>query len=147
MNNRWGLAGLRNDLSRLRPRGSRGRSDKPRSLRRSSGGARYDRRTRLSSGRPNDDSMGRGSGLGSLRILGSALGLFLAGQNCLHDVAGLGDIGEINFGAVILLGTLARRRGRTGASLEMATDFLRLVLLDGAGVGFAVGHIHVFQSV
>jgi hypothetical protein len=65
------------------------------------------RRRSRRDGWPHHDC--RRCGCRPLRILSLPLRLLLAGQNSLHHIAGFGDIGEINLGTIVLLGS---RRGR-----------------------------------
>jgi hypothetical protein len=75
--------------------------------------------------------------------------LLLVGQNGLECVAGLGDMGEIDFGLETLRG--ARRRAALAAgprvALKLRANLVRLVVLNGAGVGFALAQAEVSQNV
>ncbi len=76
--------------------------------------------------------------------------LQLGGQNGLERVAGLGYMGEIDFGGNGLRG--ARRRGTRVAAgarsaLKMHANLLRLVLLQRTGVGLAGAQAEFRQNV
>jgi hypothetical protein len=70
--------------------------------------------------------------------------LLLLGQHSLQHIAGLGDMREIDFRLNALRGT--RRRG-TGlaagarSAIQMHANLLRLVLLQGTGVGLALRQV------
>ncbi len=83
----------------------------------------------------------------TLRILRRALGFLLAGQNGLHRVAGLGDIRQIDVGAIVLLEPRTRRWSRPGPALKIVPDAHGLTLLDRTRVGLALRQIHSFQCV
>jgi hypothetical protein len=66
--------------------------------------------------------------------------LLLGGQNGLEGVAGLGDVGEIDLGRDDLRGARGRGGALTAGSrstLELRANLLRLVVLQGTGVGLA----------
>ena len=70
----------------------------------------------------------------SIGELGLALRFLLAGQDCLHYIAGFGDVGEIDFRLVFLLST---GTGRTcprwpGTTLKVSTNALSLSCFNGA---------------
>jgi hypothetical protein len=75
--------------------------------------------------------------------------LLLVGQNSLQNVAGLGDMGEINLGCNGLRG--ARGRGAVAArprsTLKMRAHLLRLVVFQRTGVGLAAGQAEFRQYV
>jgi len=76
--------------------------------------------------------------------------LLLVGQNGLHHVAGLGDVGEIDFGRYALRG--ARGRGapvaaRSRSTLELRANLLRLVIFQRTGVGLAARQAEFCQYV
>jgi hypothetical protein len=74
----------------------------------------------------------------------------LFGQNRLHHVAGLGDVGEINLGCDGLGG--ARRSTaavgtRSRSALEVRANLLCLMILNGTGVGLAFRQAELCQHV
>jgi hypothetical protein len=76
--------------------------------------------------------------------------LLLGGQNGLERVAGLGNVGEIDLGRDDLSGA----RGRGGAlaagprpSLKLRANLVRLVILQGTGVGLALVQAEFRQYV
>jgi hypothetical protein len=74
----------------------------------------------------------------------------LLGQNGLHDIAGLGDMREVDFGRNALRG--ARRctaplAGRVAPMPDVCTDLVRLVVLQRTGVGLAGGQAELRQYV
>ena len=80
------------------------------------------------------------------------LGFFflLFGQNGLHHVAGLGDVGEIDLGLDALRG--ARGLGAQVAAglrgaLELRADLVRLVVLNRTRVGLAAGQAELCQCI
>jgi len=106
------------------------RRDQPRSDRRSGS----NRRPR--SGRLIDNRLGRSR---RWRHRGRRFpGLILARQNGLQRIAGLGDLGEIDFGAeLVAAATTATAVAVAGAAglTEILADLLGLIDLHGAGVG------------
>ena len=151
MDNRRSLARLRHDPARLRP-GSR------------SNETRRNRRCRRR-GTSNSGTASRGGLAGTcsgsrwahhdrgrrrcrtLRVLRRALCFLLARQNRLHHIAGLGDIREVDLGAIVLLGTRTRGWRRPGPAFKIVTHAHGLMLLNGTRVGLAVRQIHMFQCV
>jgi hypothetical protein len=76
-----------------------------------------------------------------MALPGILLFLLLCGENCLQSVAGLGDVGEIDFWGNRLRG--ARRSAAPmgsgfGAATEMRADLFGLVFLQRTGVGLAL---------
>jgi hypothetical protein len=74
----------------------------------------------------------------------------LFGQNRLHHVARLGDVGEINLGCDGLGG--ARRSTaavgtRSRSALEVRANLLCLMILNGTGVGLAFRQAELCQHV
>jgi hypothetical protein len=76
--------------------------------------------------------------------------LLLGGQNGLERVARLGNVGEIDLGSDDLRGA----RGRGGAlaagarsALELRANLIRLVILQGTGVGLAFVQAEFRQNV
>jgi hypothetical protein len=65
--------------------------------------------------------------------------LLLVGQNCLHHVARLGDVGEIDFGLEALRGARRRAAALTGprVALKLRANLVRFVVFQRTGVGFA----------
>jgi hypothetical protein len=117
------LTRLGHNLTRFRP----GRNNGHRGSRDGRSGVRdgCGRRTHHDGGRSSG-----WRGRRALRILGGALRFLLAGQNGLHYIAGLGDVGEVNLGAIFLLGP--RRRHGPRSTLQKSTDLLSLACFDGA---------------
>jgi hypothetical protein len=68
-----------------------------------------------------------------------ALSFLLLGQNRLHHIAGLGDVRQVDFGTILLLGARTTRGSRPAAALQMHTHLFRLVVFNGAGMGLALG--------
>jgi hypothetical protein len=68
---------------------------------------------------------------------GRFLGLFLARQNRLQRIAGLGDLREIDFGAELVPAAAAAAMAvdRATGLAEILADLLGLVFFHGAGVG------------
>jgi len=128
-NNGRSLARLGHNLARLRPGCNRRRGSRTwRSWRWSCGSGRGGRRrTHHNGGRSR-----RSGGCGPLRILCCAFCFLLAGQNGLHHIAGLGDVGEVNLGLGFLLGSRRGRRCRPHSALQKSTDLLSLTCFDGA---------------
>jgi hypothetical protein len=77
--------------------------------------------------------------------LRGALRFLLARQNGLHYVAGLGDVGEVNLGAIFLLGS--RRSRGLHSALQKSTDLVSLTCFDGARMGLAFGQTQASQSI
>ena len=73
--------------------------------------------------------------------------LLLVGQNGLHHIAGLGDVGEIDFGLQTLRS--ARRRAALGAApgiaLKLRANLVRFVVFERTGVGLAAGQAELRQ--
>jgi hypothetical protein len=68
--------------------------------------------------------------------------LLLGGKNRLQRVAGLGDVGEVNFGSNRLRGTRGTAAAMAcglGAATEMGADLFGLIFLQRTGVGLAMG--------
>jgi hypothetical protein len=83
--------------------------------------------------------------LASLRLI-----FLLLGQNGLHHVAGLGDVGEIDLRRNCLCG--ARRRSAAVArcprsTLKLRTNFVGLVVFNRTGVGLALSQTELCQHV
>jgi len=138
----WLLAmddrGRRNDA-----RSSHGRSNDGGCSRTSCRGSARDCRGQARTG---NHSGRRGGSGGTMGILCESLGFLLFGQNGLHHIARLGDVGEVNFGLrPRVVPGAGCRRSRLGSPLKMPANSLRLKLLDGAGVGFAFRQIHVLK--
>jgi hypothetical protein len=83
--------------------------------------------------------------------LPSVLLLFLlGGENRLERVAGLGDMGEVNFWGDRLRRTRGSAAGVAsgpGAATEMRADLFGLVLFQRTGVGLALGQTEFRQYV
>ena len=111
LNNRRSLTGLRHNPARLGLDGCRRRGDY--AVRRRRGGTRCAGRSggslrgRTGGRRTHDHRRSRRGSRRTLGKLGLALCFLLLGQNRLEHVAGLGDIGEVNLGLIVLLGTRA----------------------------------------
>jgi hypothetical protein len=75
--------------------------------------------------------------------------LFLLGQYRLQHVAGLGDMGEVDFGHNALWGTGSRRASaaRTRAAVKMLAHFLGLEGFQGAGVRLAAIQAEFHQNL
>ena len=101
-------------------------------------------RSRTRTGRTHND---RRSTARPLRKLCLPLGFLLARKYGLHHIARLGDVGEVNFGAILLLASRACRRCRPGSAFKMPTNLLGFIRFNGTRVGFALGQTHKFQSV
>ena len=127
---------LRNNLARLR---SRGRGSR--------------RRSHCYGLRGHSRSLGRSGGSGPHRCMtATRLGFLflLLGQNGLHHVAGLGDVGQINLGCDGL-GRARRRAAVVGArprsAVKLRANFLGLMVLNGTGVGLAFCQAELRQHV
>ncbi len=66
-------------------------------------------------------------------------GFLLTGQNGLHHVAGLGDVGEINLRSDCLCAArcTCAMASRTGSMIEVRTHLVRLVIFNRTGVRLA----------
>ena len=126
-NNRRCRPRLRHNLARFRPRGSRWRCCNRNNGRRGLG---------RSLGRNRSDGLARRH----VALAGLGFLFLLLGQNGLHHVAGLGDMGEINLGCDGLRST--RRPGTAVAPLapvlEVRADLFSLVIFDRTRVSFAL---------
>jgi hypothetical protein len=78
------------------------------------------------------------------------LSLLLIGQDGFEHVAGLGDMGKIDFGLDALRGA----RGPSGSlvagprgALKLSADLIRLIVLKRTGVGLAAGQAKLRQYV
>ena len=127
---------LRNNLARLRSR-------RRRSRRRSHCDAMDGRCRRL----------GRSRGSGPHRCMaatGFGFLFLLFGQNSLHHIAGLGDVGEINLGCNGLETTrrsAAAVGTRPRSALEVRANLLGLMILNGTGVSLAFRQAELRQHV
>jgi hypothetical protein len=65
--------------------------------------------------------------------------LLLVGQNGLHHIARLGDVGEIDFGLEPLRGARGCAALAAGprVALKLRAHFVRFVVFQRTGVGFA----------
>jgi hypothetical protein len=65
--------------------------------------------------------------------------LLLVGQNGLHHITGLGDVGEIDFGLQPLWSarSCAALGAAPGIALKLRTNLVRFVVFQRTGVGFA----------
>ena len=74
----------------------------------------------------------------------------LLGQYGLQHISGFGDMGEIDLGCNRLRGAgrrCARMARSPRSTLKMRADFFGLMLLNGAGVGFALAQAELSQYV
>jgi hypothetical protein len=74
----------------------------------------------------------------------------LLGQNGLHDIAGLGDMREVDLGCNALRGARCRTAplaGRTASVLDMRADLVCLIVLQRTGVGLAGAQAELRQYV
>jgi hypothetical protein len=63
-----------------------------------------------------------------MHLPGLFLGLFFLGQNCLHHVAGLGDVREVNLRGNCLLGT--RGLARPFRARKLSAHLFRFITLE-----------------
>jgi hypothetical protein len=85
-----------------------------------------------------------------VRVTRFFLFFFLLGQNGLHHIAGLGDVGQVNLGSDRLRaarGCSARVCRRPRSTLEMRANLIRFIPFDRAGVGFARRHAQSWKDV
>jgi hypothetical protein len=76
--------------------------------------------------------------------------LLLVGQNGLHHVAGLGDVGEIDFGCYGLRGARGRRTAvtaRSRSTLVVRANLLCLKVFQRTGMCLAAGQAEFRQYV
>jgi hypothetical protein len=72
----------------------------------------------------------------------------LVGQNGLHHVAGLGDMGEVDLGCDALRGARHRSAPTAGTrALEMLAHLLGFIAFQGAGMRFAGIQAELHQYV
>ena len=150
MHNRRSLTRLRNNLARLWPGSNWRRRDESRRNWRcgtSGSGCLAGALSGTRCGSRRTHHHGRRRGGRTLRVLRRALRFLLARQNRLHHIARLGDIREVDLGAVVLLGTRTRRGRRPGPAFKIVTHAHSFALLDRTRVGLAVRQIHMFQCV
>jgi hypothetical protein len=77
--------------------------------------------------------------------VGGSLGLFLARLNGTQNIAGLGDLGQINLWLGFRL--VPDYRGSLGATLKMRTNPLGLICFEGAGVGLRFRNANFLQNI